>query len=387
MVGLERSILPLLAKDEFGITSRAAAVSFISAFGLAKALTNLFAGHLAGEVSRKRLLVIGWLFGLPVPLILIWAPSWGWIIGANLLLGVNQGLTWSMTVNMKVDLVGPRQRGLALGFNEAAGYMAVAAAAFLTGVIAEEYGLRPEPFYLGIAFATAGLALSVIFVQDTTRFVSLEAEQHDTLQRVPLRRTFAEGTWRRPQLWGVSQAGFVNNLNDGLIWGIFPLYFASQGLSLARIAVLAAAYPLMWGSLQLLTGWLSDRTGRRPLIVGGMMLQAVAIWFATLGDSFEAWLASVTLVGVGTAMVYPTLLAAISDVAHPAQRSSALGVYRFWRDAGAIVGALLGGILADALGFSAAIQVVAALTLLSGIVAARALRSGSTETRRQEATA
>jgi MFS family permease len=292
-----------------------------------------------------------------------------------------------MTVNMKVDLVGPRQRGLALGFNEAAGYMSVAAAAFLTGVIAEAYGLRPEPFYLGIAFAAGGLAMSALLVQDTGRFVALEAGQHEVQGRVPLTRTFAEATWRRPHLWGVSQAGFVNNLNDGLIWGIFPLYFASQGLSLGRIAVLAAAYPLMWGSLQLLTGWLSDRVGRRPLIVGGMMLQAVAIWFATLGDSFGAWLASVAIVGIGTAMVYPTLLAAISDVAHPEQRSSALGVYRFWRDAGAIVGALLGGLLADALGFSAAIQVVAALTLVSGIVAARALRSGRTDTQPQESPA
>jgi MFS family permease len=385
MVGLERSILPLLAEDEFGVTSKAAAVSFISTFGLAKALTNLFAGHIAGEVSRKRLLVVGWLFGLPVPLLLIWAPSWGWIVGANLLLGVNQGLTWSMTVNMKIDLVGPRNRGLALGFNEAAGYMSVAAAAFLTGVIAEEYGLRPEPFYLGIAFAAAGLGISALFVRDTSPFVALEAEQHEVLERVPLTRTFAEASWQKPQLWGVSQAGFVNNLNDGLIWGIFPLYFASQGLSLGRIAILAAAYPLVWGFLQLLTGWLSDKTGRKPLIVGGMMLQGVAIWFATLGHSFGGWLASVALVGVGTAMVYPTLMAAISDLVHPGQRSSVLGVYRFWRDAGAIAGALLGGLLADAFGFSAAIQVVAALTLLSGIVAARALGSSPPKAVRQEA--
>jgi MFS family permease len=387
MIGLERSILPLLAEAEFGITSKAAAVSFISTFGLAKALTNLFAGHLAGEVSRKRLLVAGWLFGLPVPFILIWAPSWGWIVAANLLLGINQGLTWSMTVNMKIDLVGPRQRGLALGFNEAAGYMSVAAAAFLTGVIAEGYGLRPEPFYLGIAFAAGGLAISALLVHDTSRFVALEAGQHEAQDRVPLTRTFAEATWRRPQLWGVSQAGFVNNLNDGLIWGIFPLYFASRGLSLDRIAILAAAYPLMWGSLQLLTGWLSDRTGRRPLIVGGMLLQGLAIWLATLGDSFEGWLSSVVIVGIGTAMVYPTLLAAISDAVHPGQRSSALGVYRFWRDAGAIAGALFGGLLADALGFSAAIRVVAGLTLLSGIVAAWALHANPREPRRQEATA
>jgi len=289
-----------------------------------------------------------------------------------------------MTVNMKIDLVGPRNRGLALGFNEAAGYMSVAAAAFLTGVIAAEYGLRPEPFYLGIAFAASGLAISALLVKDTSPFVALESQGHETLGRIPLGRTFAEATWRRPQLWGVSQAGFVNNLNDGLIWGIFPLYFASQGLSLGRIAVLAAAYPLIWGFLQLLTGWLSDRTGRRPLIVGGMMLQGVAIWFVTLGHSFEGWLASVALVGIGTAMVYPTLMAAISDAVHPEQRSGALGVYRFWRDAGAIAGALLGGLLADAFGFSAAIQVVAVLTLVSGIVAARALGSVHPRVTRQE---
>jgi MFS family permease len=384
MVGLERSILPLLAEQEFGITSKAAAVSFISTFGMAKALTNLFAGHLAGEVSRKRLLIVGWLFGLPVPLILIWAPGWGWIVAANLLLGVNQGLTWSMTVNMKVDLVGPRQRGLALGFNEAAGYMSVAAAAFLSGVIAEEYGLGPEPFYLGIVFAAAGLGLSAILVRDTAGFVALEAVQHPVEQRPRLARTFAETTWGRPQLWGASQAGFVNNLNDGLIWGIFPLYFAGHGLTLHQIAVLAAIYPLVWGSLQLLTGWLSDHTGRRPLIVAGMLLQGAAILFATVIDDFVGWLVSVTLIGMGTAMVYPTLLAAISDAVHPERRSSALGVYRFWRDAGAIAGAILGGILADAFGFDAAIQVVAALTLVSGVVAARALGSGYPGPRRQE---
>jgi MFS family permease len=373
MVGLERTILPLLAEDEFGITSKTAAVSFISTFGLAKALTNLFGGHLAGRVSRKDLLVAGWLFGLPVPFILIWAPAWGWIVAANLLLGVNQGLTWSMTVNMKVDLVGPRRRGLALGFNEAAGYMSVALAAYLTGVIAQSYGLRPEPFYLGIAFAAAGLALSVLFVRDTAAFVALEAGSLPPTRRLSLATTFAETSWRRPQLWGVSQAGFVNNLNDGLIWGIFPLFFAAQGLSLDRIALLAAAYPLLWGSLQLVTGWLSDRSGRKLLIVAGMFLQGAAIWLATAEGSFGVWLIAVILVGVGTAMVYPTLLAAISDAVHPGQRSSALGVYRFWRDAGAIVGALMGGALADAFGFTAAIRVVAALTLASGALAAVAL--------------
>jgi MFS family permease len=373
MVGLERTVLPLLAEEEFGVTSKTAAVAFISTFGLAKALTNLFGGHLAGRYSRKDLLVIGWLFGLPVPFVIILAPDWYWIVAANLLLGVNQGLTWSMTVNMKIDLVGPRQRGLALGLNEAAGYLAVAAAAYASGLIAEQYGMRPEPFYLGIVFAAVGLALSTLFVRDTHDFVALEAAQHAVEPRQPLRTTFAEATWRRPQLWGVSQAGFVNNLNDGLIWGIFPLFFASHGLGVERIAVLASVYPLMWGALQLVTGWLSDHTGRKPLIVGGMLLQGAAIWMATAGETFGLWFSSVALVGVGTAMVYPTLMAAIGDAVHPQERSSALGVYRFWRDAGAIAGALIGGSLADMLGFSAAIQIVAGLTLFSGALAAFAL--------------
>src|SRR3990170_7957783 len=266
MVGLERTTLPLLAEADFGITSTTAAVSFIASFGLAKAVTTLFAGHLSGRFSRRSLLIAGWLLGLPVPLILIWAQSWTLVIGANLLLGVNQGLAWSMTVNMKVDLVGPRRRGLALGLNEAAGYLAVAAAAFLTGVIAERAGLRPEPFYLGIAFAACGLALSTLFVRDTAPFVALESNGHpDEPRALSLTRSFAETTWRRPQLFGISQAGFVNNLNDGLAWGIFPLLFASKGLDLDRVALLAAAYPFVWGSLQLVTGWASDLVGRRPV--------------------------------------------------------------------------------------------------------------------------
>jgi MFS family permease len=373
MVGLERSTLPLLAEAEFGITSNIAAVSFIATFGLAKALTNLLAGELAGRMARKKLLVAGWLFGLPVPLILIWAPSWGWIVGANLLLGVNQGLTWSMTVNMKVDLVGPQHRGLALGLNEAAGYISVAGAAYFSGVIAEHYGLRPEPFYLGIGFATVGLALSALLVRDTTPFVALEASSHPAETRLSLGKMFAEVSWRKRRLWGVSQAGFVNNLNDGLIWGIFPLFFASKGLGFERIALLAAIYPLVWGSLQIATGWLSDLTGRKPLIVAGMLVQAIAISLTIAVNSFEIWALAVAIVGLGTAMVYPTLLASIGDAVHPEGRASALGVFRFWRDAGAIGGALLGGTLADALGFSPAIAVVAVMTLTSGLVASVAL--------------
>lgn len=374
MVGLERAILPALAEVDFGITSRTVAVSFIATFGLAKAVANLAAGRLSGRFSRRALLIAGWLAGLPVPLLIIAAPNWGWVIAANVLLGVNQGLCWSMTVNMKIDLVGPRRRGLALGFNEAAGYTAVAVAAFLSGVIAGRWGLRPEPFYLGIAFAAAGLGLSVLFVRDTAPFVAAEAASHAGQGRPPsLSHSFAEATWRRPALVGVTQAGFVNNLNDGLAWGIFPIFFAARGLTLDRIALLAAAYPLMWGVLQLGTGWASDVLGRRPLIVWGMVLQGIAIALVGIGGSFGVWLAGVLLLGLGTAMVYPTLLAAIGDAVHPHERSTTLGVYRFWRDGGAMVGALLAGVLADLFGLGVAIQTVAALTVASGIVAALTL--------------
>lgn len=376
MVGLERSILPALARDEFGIASKTVAVSFIATFGLAKAIANLFAGRLSERFSRRSVLIAGWLFGLPVPFVIIFAPLWGWVIAANALLGLNQGLAWSMTVNMKIDLVGRRRRGLALGLNEAAGYLAVAAAAFAAGVIATSYGLRPEPWYLGIALIACGLALSVLFIRDTAPFVSIEsATTAGTAPPASLARSFARGTWRDGHLVGISQAGFVNNLNDGLAWGIFPLFFASHGLSLNRVAVLAATYPLIWGGLQLVTGWVSDITGRKPLIVAGMLLQAVAISIVGLSSQFGPWLAALALLGLGTAMVYPALLAATGDTVHPGERATALGVYRFWRDAGAIGGALGAGALADAFGFNAAIETVAALTAASGIVAASALRS------------
>jgi len=376
MVGLERSILPVLARDEFGIASKTAAVSFIATFGFAKAVANLFAGRLSERFSRRSILIAGWLFGFPVPFIIIVAPTWGWVIAANALLGLNQGLAWSMTVNMKIDLVGPRRRGLALGLNEAAGYLAVAAAAFLAGVIATAYGLRPEPWYLGIAFVACGLALSVLLIRDTASFVTIEsAAAPASAPAASLGRSFARGTWRNGHLVGISQAGFVNNLNDGLAWGIFPLFFASHGLSLNRVAVLAATYPLIWGGLQLLTGWASDVTGRKPLIVAGMLLQAVAISIVGIGAEFTAWLAALALLGLGTAMVYPALLAATGDAVHPGERATALGVYRFWRDAGAIGGALTAGVLADAFGFNAAIQTVAVLTAASGAVAALSLRS------------
>ncbi|MEO6197868.1 MAG: MFS transporter [Dehalococcoidia bacterium] len=375
MVGMERSILPLLAGEEFGIASKTAAISFVATFGLAKALANLFAGPLSETYTRRRVLVAGWLLAIPVPFVLIWAPSWGWIVAANALLGLNQGLAWSMTVNMKVDLVGPSRRGLALGLNEAAGYLSVAAAAFLTGVIADRYGLRPEPFYLGIVFAACGLGLSVLFVKDTRSYVVLEAEQHPEQATTSLGTAFARTTWRDARLFGISQAGFVNNLNDALAWGVFPLYFASRGLSLQEVGLLAGVYPLVWGALQTATGWASDTLGRSPLIVGGMLLQAVAISLVGFGESFGPWLIAVALLGVGTAMVYPVLLAAVGDSVHPASRATYLGMYRFWRDAGAIAGALVAGAIADILGFQAAIQVVASLTAASAVLAAVTLRT------------
>jgi MFS family permease len=373
MVGMERSVLPLLAGEEFGIASKTAAISFVATFGLAKAFANLFAGPLSERYSRRRILIAGWLLGIPVPFVLILAPSWGWIIGANALLGLNQGLAWSMTVNMKVDIVGPSRRGLALGLNEAAGYLSVAAAAFATGVIADRYGLRPEPFYLGIVFAACGLGLSVLFVKDTRPHVAVETEQHAVEETTTLSAAFARTSWRDGRLFGISQAGFVNNLNDALAWGVFPLFFVSRGLSLQEVGILAAVYPLVWGALQMGTGWLSDTIGRSPLIIGGMLLQAVAISLVGIGDSFGPWLIALALLGVGTAMVYPVLLAAIGDSVHPASRATYLGVYRFWRDAGAMTGALVAGVIADALGFQSSIQVVAALTAASGIVAALTL--------------
>ncbi len=371
MVGLERSVLPGLAEAEFGITSKTAALSFIATFGLAKAVSNLFAGNLSQRFTRRRLLIAGWLFGLPVPLVLIWAPTWEWVIAANVLLGINQGLTWSMTVNMKMDLVGPRWRGLALGFNEAAGYLSLAAVAFLTGVIAQAYGLRPEPFYLGIGIAAGGLALSVLLVRDTALHLAVEPAGMPSaaLVRPSLRRSFADTTWRKPYLFGITQAGLVKNLNDGVAWGIFPIFFASRGLDLERIGMLVAIYPLVWGTLQLATGWTSDLVGRKPLIVIGMVLQGVAISLTGGLDSFGAWIGSMSLLGLGTALVYPTLLAAIGDAVPAVERATSLGVYRFWRDSGFIVGAIFAGSIADLFSLSVAIQSVAALTVASGVLA------------------
>ena len=370
LVGLERTVLPLIGAQEFGLASRTAALSFIATFGVVKAVTNLFAGGLGDRLGRKRLLVVGWLFGVPVPFLVIFAPSWSWIVFANVLLGVNQGLTWSTTVIMKIDLVGPKQRGLAMGLNEFAGYLAVALSAFATGEIASRFGLRPEPFYLGIVFVALGLALSLLFVRDTMSHVQREARDHEPRSALRLRNVFLLASWRHPALFSASQAGLVNNLNDGLAWGLFPLFFAASGLSVREIGMLASIYPATWGVSQLWTGMLSDRIGRKWLIVWGMLVQGAALLLMVSFQDFTSWLVSGVLLGIGTAMVYPTLLASISDVAHPSWRGTAVGVYRLWRDLGYAFGALLAGVLADFFGMNVAIAAVGVLTVGSGIVVA-----------------
>jgi len=362
MVGLERTVLPLLAEQEFGLASRSAALSFIVAFGLVKAISNLFAGRLGDRFGRKRILVLGWLVGLPVPFLVIWAPTWSWIVAANVLLGINQGLTWSTTVLMKIDLVGPERRGFAMGLNEFAGYLAVALSALATGEIASRFGLRPEPFYLGIAFAALGLAVSQLLIRETIGHV-----RHETSLRPDVAPPAASRA--NPAIFNASQVGLVNNLNDGLAWGLFPLFFAAAGLSVRQIGMLAFIYPATWGITQLWTGGLSDRLGRRGLIVGGMLMQGAALMAMLLMQGFGWWLITGAALGIGTAMVYPTLLAAIGDVAHPSSRGTAFGNYRFWRDSGYVVGALLAGALADGFGMRAAIGAVGALTLASGALA------------------
>jgi len=379
MLGQERTVLPLLAERTFHLTAYTVALTFILAFGVAKAATNYLAGTWSDRYGRKPVLVAGWLVAVPVPLMLIWAPSWGWVVAANVLLGISQGLTWSTTVIMKIDLVGPSRRGLAMGFNEAAGYGAVAVTALATGYLAARYGLRPEPFYLGIAYAALGLGLSTLAVRETREHARLEAGTHtaradglhDHLHaRLTDRQVFTQTSVREPALSAASQAGLVNNLNDGLAWGLFPFLFAATGMSVGRIGVLAAVYPAVWGVGQLLTGAWSDRFGRKPLIVTGMLTQAAALALVAAADTFTVWAVAAVLLGAGTAMVYPTLLAAVGDVAHPAWRARAVGVYRLWRDGGFAVGALLAGVLADLFGIRAAIWVVAALTAASGVVVA-----------------
>jgi MFS family permease len=370
MVGLERSVLPLVGERDFHLDSRAAILSFVVAFGIAKALSNLVAGGLADRVGRKRLLVIGWLLALPVPLLIAVAPNWGFIVAANVFLGASQGLAWSMTVVMKIDLAGPRRRGLALGLNESAGYLGVALAAFATGALAASFAPRTVVWVAALIVATVGLLVSVLFVQDTASHVALEQRAHGSGDgdRVTLRHAFWQGTFSHPVLRTCAQAGLVNNLNDALAWGLVPLYLAANGAGVTEVGAVAAVYPAVWGAGQLLTGWLSDHTGRKPLIVSGMLVQAgaLALLVAGGGDFVPALFAAI-LLGVGTALVYPTLIAAVSDAVQPVERAPAVGVYRFWRDFGFVAGAVVSGVVADTLGVADAIAFVAALTAASGL--------------------
>jgi MFS family permease len=375
MVGLERSILPAIAQEDFGIAARVSILSFIVAFGVTKAAANYLAGRLADRFGRKPILVAGWLVAIPVPLLLMHAPTWNWVIAANVLLGVSQGLTWSVTVIMKIDLAGPRQRGLAMGLNEFAGYIAVAGSAFATAWIAAEYGLRPEPFYLGIAFVLFGLGLSVFAVRETRNHVAHEAAMSEKPDHPPSHgEVFWRTTFTDRNLSSVTQAGLVNNLNDGMAWGLFPIWFAVGGMSLEQIGILAAVYPATWGVAQLATGAWSDRIGRKRLIAFGMWVQAAGIVIILVSRGMAEALIGAVLLGIGTAMVYPTLLAAISDVTHPEWRASSVGVYRLWRDLGYAFGAVLSGVVADAFGLSVAIGAVAIVTVASGVVVAVRMR-------------
>ena len=379
MIGLEQTVVPLIGKNEFGIESNAIILSFIAGFGVVKAILNLFAGNLSDRWGRKNVLVLGWLFGFPVPFILLFAPDWNWIIFANVLLGINQGLAWSMTVNMKIDLVGKERRGLALGLNEFAGYLSVALIGFATGYLASTFGLKPYPFYLGIAFPILGLAISWIIVRDTKKFTLLEIKEseeeavisssNNSKERIKLgfKDIFIETSWANRTLLAVCQAGLINNLVFGVTWGIFTLYFASFGLATNEIGFLKALHPGIWGILQLLTGSLSDRIGRKILIYPGMILQGIGVWIVVYSVSLYGWIIGMSLLGVGTALVYPTLLAAISDVSHPRWRATSLGVYRFWRDLGFVFGAIGIGLLADIFTVSIAIQIAGLLALGSGI--------------------
>ena len=375
MVGIERTVVPLIGSEEFGIASTTIVVSFIVSFGVIKALANLVSGQLADAWGRKHVLVLGWLVGLPVPFMIMWAPGWAWVVAANALLGINQGLAWSMTVLMKVDLVGPKSRGLAVGLNEFAGYLAVGITAFLTGYLASRYGLRPVPIYLGVGYAVLGALLSITLVRDTRQHVRLEAAAHSQQSTsMSFREIFVLTSFRDRNLFAASQAGLVNNLNDGMSWGIFPLFFAGFGLGVERIGILKAVYPATWGILQVATGPLSDRWGRKGLIVAGMWIQSAGLFLTAATRQFEWWLAGSLLLGLGTAMVYPSLIAAVSDASHPTWRARSLSVYRFWRDLGYAIGALSAGIIADIFGMAWAIESIAMLTFLSGTVVALVMR-------------
>jgi MFS family permease len=401
MIGLEQTVVPLIGVEEFGIQSNALVVSFIASFGLIKAILNLFAGKLSDKWTRKKVLILGWIFGIPVPIILLIAPDWNWVIVANVFLGINQGLAWSMTVNMKIDLVGKDKRGFALGFNEFSGYFSVAIVGIVTGYLASVYGLKPYPFYLGIVFAVLGLLISWLIVRDTKKFTILEIKNHE--QDNPKQRedetrsnentndgslsfvkVFIETSWKNRSLLAISQAGLVNNLIFGVSWGLFTLYFSSYSLNTADIGILKALHPGIWGILQLATGLLSDRTGRKILILPGMFTQTIGIWVILYSNEYIGWIAGMSLLGIGTAMVYPTLLAAISDISHPNWRATSLGVYRFWRDIGFVFGAVGIGFIADMVNMFTAIQIVAWIGLASGIVVMLLMKETKTNHRRNE---
>ena len=378
LVGIERTVVPLIGAEEFHLQSTTLVTSFIISFGVVKACANLVSGQLADAWGRKRVLVIGWLLGLPVPFMIVAAPSWEWVVAANVLLGLNQGFAWSMTVIMKIDLVGPKGRGLAVGLNEFAGYFAVGATAFLTGYLASRFGLRPVPIYLGVGYAVLGCLFSILLVRDTREHMRLEAGAAGAAMPLGFREVFMLTSFRNRNLFAASQAGLVNNLNDGISWGIFPLFFASLGVGVERIGILKAVYPVVWGMGQIVTGPLSDRWGRKGLIVAGMWVQAAGLFLTAATGQFAWWLLASVLLGVGTAMVYPSLIAAVSDASDPVWRARSLSVYRFWRDLGYAIGALSAGLIADRFGFVAAIGAIGGLTFLSGVIVAAVMREHKT---------
>ncbi|MEJ1223971.1 MFS transporter [Sediminicola sp. 1XM1-17] len=365
MVGLERTIIPKFAELEFGVASKTAILSFIVAFGITKAVTNYFTGKLANRLGRKNLLVLGWIIALPIPLLLINAPSWNWVIFANILLGINQGLTWSSTVVMKIDLVGDKNRGLAMGINEFAGYFAVGVVAFLTGIIAQRYGVTPYPFYLGIGIAIIGLLLSVFFVKDTRQFVDQEQKSTETST---LENVFLETSFKDKTLSSITQAGLVNNLNDGMIWGLLPILLLSMSYDSKSIGIIAAIYPAVWGIGQLFTGKMADHYSKKGMLFWGMLLQGLAILLIPYFTGFYQLASIAALLGLGTALVYPTFLSAIAEATSPKQRAESIGVFRLWRDLGYAVGAIVSGVIADLFGVEYAVLTIGALTVLSSLV-------------------
>lgn len=367
MVGLERTIIPEIAESDFGMAAKTAILSFIVVFGISKAITNYYTGRLANKFGRKNLLVLGWIFGLPVPILLIYAPDWDWVIAANILLGINQGLTWSSTVVMKIDLVGKKNRGLAMGLNESSGYLAVGLVAFLTGWIASEYGIRPYPFYLGLAFAIVGLLISVFFIRDTVHHVATEAAESHVGK---LQHVFWETSWKNPNLGSITQAGLINNLNDGMIWGLFPILLTGRGFTIEKIGLIVAIYPAIWGLGQLVTGRMADVFEKKKMLFWGMLLQGLVIVALAFAITPFQFIVLSSLLGLGTAIVYPTFLAAIADNTHPGQRAESIGVFRLWRDLGYALGAIITGIIADRFGISTSVLCIGGITLLSAIIIA-----------------